>query len=344
MLTIYSEKHRHHNPPYEFLERGIVPYTEAPARAETIVSALAAAGIGPIAPPDDFGLAPIRAVHADDYLDHLQTIYADWVAVGGTAQAAMPFAFPRADLNGDAATPYARVGRYAFDMSAPITATSWDAILASAQCALTAAQRVLDGEPVTYALCRPPGHHASQNLMGGYCFLNNAAIAAEFLTRGRRQRVAIVDVDVHHGNGTQRIFYDRGDVLFVSIHGDPQWEYPYFLGNAHERGDGAGAGATLNFPLEKGIDNARYLAVLGEALDAVRRFTPDALVVSAGFDTFGGDPLGQFKLTTDAYREMGRRFAVLGLPTVLVQEGGYAVHALGENVVNLLQGFAETPA
>ena len=340
MLTIYSDKHRLHNPTHEFLEQGLVPYTEAPVRAETILASLTAAGIGPIAPPDDFGLDAIRSVHTSAYLDHLQTIYADWVALGATPTAVVPFTFPRPGLDSASATPYARAARFCYDMSAPITATSWDAILSSAHCALTAAQRVLGGERVAYALCRPPGHHASQDLMGGYCFLNNAAIAADFLSQGRQKRVAIVDVDVHHGNGTQRIFYDRGDVLFVSIHGDPAWEYPYFLGNAHERGEGDGAGTTLNFALGKGIDDARYLAVLDEALAAVTSFDPAHLVVSAGFDTFDGDPLGQFKLTTNAYRQMGHRFAALDLPTVIVQEGGYAVHALGENVVSLLQGFA----
>lgn len=341
MLTIYSDKHRLHNPPYEFLERGLVPYTESPVRAEAIRAALIANGIGPIIEPEDWGLAAIRAIHTADYLDHLQTIFAKWVAVGGTPAAVLPFSFPREDLDCHTQTPYGLAGRYAYDMSAPITATSWDAILASAHCALTGARHVLRGERVVYTLCRPPGHHASQELMGGYCFLNNAAIAAEFLTQGRQQRVAIVDVDVHHGNGTQRIFYERDDVLFVSLHGSPKWEYPYYLGNADERGSGAGAGYTLNFPLEKGVTDAHYLETLDEALTAVRAFAPATLVVSAGFDTFDGDPLGQFKLTTAAYRQMGNRFAALNLPTLLVQEGGYAVHALGENAVSLLLGFEE---
>ncbi len=339
MLTIYCDRHRLHNPPYEFLEQGLVPYTEAPARAEAIVAALRTAGIGPIVAPDDFGLEAIRAVHSDEYIHHLQTIFEQWVAVGGTAKAVMPFTFPRPGLDQPSLTPYARVGRYAFDMSAPITATSWEAILSSAHCALTGADRVATGARVAYALCRPPGHHASQDLMGGYCFLNNAAIAADFLSQGRRRRVAIVDVDVHHGNGTQRIFYERGDVFFVSIHGAPDWEYPYFLGHDHERGEGDGLGTTLNFPLGKGVADTEYLAVLDEALLAVRAFDPSYLVVSAGFDTFNGDPLGQFRLTTGAYGEMGRRFAALDRPTLFVQEGGYAIHALGENVVSLLHGF-----
>jgi acetoin utilization deacetylase AcuC-like enzyme len=339
MLVIYSDQHQLHNPPYEFLEQGLVPYTESPARAEAILAAIKAAGIGPIVAPDEFGLAPIRAIHSDPYLAHLQTIFEKWVAVGGTPAAAMPFAFPRPGMDRSSPTPYATTGRYAFDLSAPITATSWAAILSSAHCALTGADRVAQGERYAYALCRPPGHHASQELMGGYCFLNNAAIAAHFLTDGGQRKVAIVDVDVHHGNGTQSIFYERDDILFVSIHGSPEWEYPYFSGFADERGSGAGEGYTLNFPLEQGITDERYLGVLDEALTAVITFEPAFLVLSAGFDAFDGDPLGQFRLTTDGYHRIGQRIAALDLPTLVIQEGGYAVHALGRNVVSLFKGL-----
>lgn len=339
MLVIQSDQHQRHNPPYEFLEQGLVPYTESPARADAILAALQAAGIGPIVAPDDVGLAAIRAVHSDAYLEHLQTIYDRWVAVGATPAAVMPFTFPRPGMDRSSPTPYAAVGRYTYDLSAPITATSWPAILSSAHCALTGAARVAEGERMVYALCRPPGHHASRELAGGYCFLNNAAIAAHFLTDGGQRRVAIVDVDVHHGNGTQSIFYERDDVLFVSIHGSPEWEYPYFTGFANERGAGKGAGYTLNFPLDKGVTDDQYLAVLEDALAAVMNFDPAFLLISAGFDTFDGDPLGQFRLSTDGYRRMGQRFATLDLPTLIIQEGGYAIHALGANVVSLLGGM-----
>jgi acetoin utilization deacetylase AcuC-like enzyme len=339
MIVIYSEQHQLHNPPYEFLEQGLVPYTESPARAEAILAELKAAGLGPIVGPGDFGLAPIRAVHSDSYLEHLQTVFEKWVAVGGTPAAAMPFAFPRPGMDRSSPTPFATMGRYAYDLSTPITATSWAAMLASAHCALTGADRVAQGQRYAYALCRPPGHHASRELMGGYCFLNNAAIAAHFLTNGGQRKVAIVDVDVHHGNGTQAIFYNRDDVLFVSIHGSPEWEYPYFSGFADERGSCAGEGYTLNFPLEQGIIDDRYLGVLDEALTAVTAFDPTFLVLSAGFDTFDGDPLGQFHMTTDGYHRLGQRIAALNLPTLIIQEGGYAIHTLGKNVVSLLRGL-----
>jgi acetoin utilization deacetylase AcuC-like enzyme len=339
MLIVYSDQHQLHNPPYEFLEQGLVSYTESPARAEAILAGIKAAGIGPIVAPADFGLEPIRAIHSDPYLEHLQTIFEKWVAVGGTPAAAIPFAFPRPGMDRSSSSPFAMMGRYAYDLSTPITATSWAAILASAHCALTGAAHILEGERVAYALCRPPGHHTSRELMGGYCFLNNAAIAAHFLTQDGQKKVAIVDVDVHHGNGTQSIFYERDDVLFVSIHGAPEWEYPYFSGFADERGIGIGEGYTINFPLEKDVTDDRYLGVLEEALTAVSAFEPAFLVLSAGFDAFDGDPLGQFRLTTAAYHRLGQRFAALDLPTLIVQEGGYAIHALGANVVNLLKGL-----
>jgi acetoin utilization deacetylase AcuC-like enzyme len=338
MITIYSERHHLHNPPMEFLEGEMIPYTESPARAEAILAALRTANLGDIVEPEEFGLDPIRAVHADDYLEHLQTIYRQWCAVGGSSTAVIPFAFPRRELEHFSPTPFATTGYYAFDLSAPITATSWTAILASACCALTGAQKIQAGSRLAYALCRPPGHHASQNLMGGYCYLNNAAIAADSFTR-RGERVAIVDIDVHGGNGTQRIFYEREDVLFISIHGSPEWEYPYFMGYSEERGAGAGVGYTFNYPLEQGTTDSQYLSVLEQALAEVRKFSPDTVVVSAGFDTFDGDPLGKFKLTTACYHQIGEQFTDLDLPILVIQEGGYKIPSLGANALSLLQGL-----
>jgi acetoin utilization deacetylase AcuC-like enzyme len=318
----------------------LVPYTESPTRVEVILAALRTADLGPIVPAEDFGLAPIAAVHSADYLEHLQTIYADWVATGGAPEAALPFCFQQRGMLRASPAPAAALGYYAFDLSAPITATSWEAILASAQVALTGADALRRGERLAYALCRPPGHHAAQDWMGGYCYLNNAAIAAHTLSQGGRQRVALVDIDVHAGNGTQRIFYERDDVLFISIHGSPTWEYPYFMGFADERGAGAGLGYTINYPLAQGAGDEDYLSVLDQALAAVRRFGPAYLLISAGFDAYDGDPLGKLKLTTACFGEIGARLAALGLPTLVVQEGGYAMSALGANVVSLLRGLA----
>lgn len=339
MLVVYAPQHALHDPPREFLEGRFAPYAEAPARAEIILRTLEAASIGPLITPDDHGLAPVLAVHTPDYVDHLRTLYGRWTAAGGAPDAAFPAAFPRPGLDRASRAPWALPGLYSFDMSAPVTAGTYTAALAAAHCALTGAARLQAGERAVYALCRPPGHHAAADLMGGYCYLNNAAIAAHYLAADGARRVAILDIDVHAGNGTQAIFYARADVLFVSLHGAPDWEYPYFSGYADQRGAGAGLGFTVNFPLEKGVDDARYLSVLAAALAHIRAFAPDYVVLSAGFDTFHADPLGQFRLTTPVYGEIGARVAALGVPVLAVQEGGYARDALGENAVSLLRGL-----
>jgi acetoin utilization deacetylase AcuC-like enzyme len=218
-------------------------------------------------------------------------------------------------------------------------AGSWAAARGGAACALAAAQAVLGGERFAMALTRPPGHHAGPNYMGGYCFINNAAVAAQALRDGGLQRVAVLDVDYHHGNGTQTCFYERSDVLTVSIHGDPRTEYPFFLGHADERGHGAGEGFNLNLPLPRGTGFDVWWATLQTALQAVADFAPQALVVPLGLDTFEGDPISGFKLRSADYLQLGRAIAQLGLPTVLTFEGGYAVAEVGVNTVNVLEGL-----
>ena len=210
---------------------------------------------------------------------------------------------------------------------------------AGAACAVTAARAVLSGEGSALALTRPPGHHAGPDFFGGYCFLNNAALAAQTLRDGGAARVAVLDVDYHHGNGTQTIFYARDDVLTVSLHGDPMTEYPFFLGHADERGEGAGLGWNLNLPLPRGTSAATWFDTLDHAAQAVERCQPDALVVALGVDTFEGDPISGFHLRSADYLRLGERLARLGLPTVFTMEGGYAVAEVGVHVVNVLQGF-----
>jgi len=358
MITIFSPDHALHDAPHEFLDGRLITPHESPIRVQMILEAIDRAGIGPNQLPRAFDLDPIRAVHDDDYLVYLAQAYDRWVAAGGAAAAVLPSTLAVRWMSRRSIGPLVAPGYYSFDLSAPIVAGTYRAARAAADAALTGAALLLEGQRLAYALCRPPGHHAGRDLYGGYCYLNNAAIAAEHLrTEGRGlrtesgttqssvlrpqswPRVAILDIDFHHGNGTQQIFYDRHDVLFVSIHADPAREYPYFAGYADERGAGAGEGFNLNFPLEAGVTNARYLAILEQALAAIADFAPRFLVLSAGFDTFGGDPIGDFALTTDAYPLIGRRIALLGLPTLVVQEGGYAVAALGENAVGLLRGL-----
>jgi acetoin utilization deacetylase AcuC-like enzyme len=198
---------------------------------------------------------------------------------------------------------------------------------------------VLGGESSAFALCRPPGHHCGADYLGGYCYLNNAAIATEAAIAAGKKRVAILDVDYHHGNGTQDIFYARGDVLFASIHADPATDYPFYWGHADETGEGTGEGATLNLPLPQGTDFAAYRPVLAKALERIAAFGAELLIVSYGADTFVGDPISHFALETGDYPVLAREIASLGLPTVIVMEGGYAVDALGANVAAFLSGF-----
>jgi acetoin utilization deacetylase AcuC-like enzyme len=227
-------------------------------------------------------------------------------------------------------------GYYAYGIGSPILEGTWEAALAAAQCALTAAARVKASEPACYALCRPPGHHAAADLYGGFCYLNNAAIAARWLG----EPTAILDIDYHHGNGTQMIFYDDPAVLFCSLHAHPDDDYPYFWGDPAERGHDAGLGFNRNWTLPQGCSDEQYLASLDEALLAIATFAPRYLVVSAGWDTAAGDPVGGFNLTYAGLAAVGQRIRDLGKPTVIVQEGGYLLERLGENALSFLRAFA----
>ncbi|MBI3163036.1 MAG: histone deacetylase family protein [Chloroflexi bacterium] len=223
------------------------------------------------------------------------------------------------------------------DLSACIVEATYKASLASANCALSAAKTVISEQSSVFALCRPPGHHAGKDYAAGYCFINNTSVAANWLSK--KGKVALLDIDYHAGNGTQDIFYERDDVLTISIHGDPDYEYPHYIGFADETGAGAGFGFHKNFPLPKGTDDKGYLSALDEALEMIRNFAPNYLVLSTGMDTFDGDPLGKFHVTREGFAEIGKRIAGLKLPTAIIMEGGYANEALGMNVVTLLENF-----
>jgi acetoin utilization deacetylase AcuC-like enzyme len=225
------------------------------------------------------------------------------------------------------------------DAGATFVAGTWDAIKSSHDVAQTAASLLWVGADAAFALCRPPGHHAGTRFAGGYCYINNAAVAAEWFREAGAERVAIIDIDYHHGNGTQEIFWRRGDVLVASIHADPRVEYPYFLGHADERGEAEGEGCTLNLPLPHGTEFKPWAAALDTACAAVDRFAPEVLVVSLGVDTFHGDPISQFRLDTPDYPRIGARLRGLNRPTLFVMEGGYAVDAIGRNAVGVLTGF-----
>jgi acetoin utilization deacetylase AcuC-like enzyme len=224
-------------------------------------------------------------------------------------------------------------------LTAPLIEGTYAAVVGSAQCAITAANLILNGQRAAYALCRPPGHHAGRDFNGGYCYFNNTAIAARLLSA--RGPVAILDIDYHHGNGTQDIFWEDDRVVTISIHCDPRVDFPYFTGYVDEIGEGAGRGCNLNLPLPPKTDGSAYLAALDTALDWLNAFHPWALVVAVGFDTFGGDPISKFTLRTVDYTTIARRIKSISMPTVIVQEGGYNTEALGWNAVAFLESFAE---
>lgn len=341
MQTFYSDEHRAHHGAGEFYRGRMVPCFEMPERADQVLAAVSAAGLGPVAAPDSFDRAALARVHAEDYLDFLETAWAQWTALGETGDA-LPYAWPARDLRHDCPPDHidGKLGFYAIDAAVPITAGTWRAVRASADCALSGARAVAGGAASAFALCRPPGHHAGARAMGGFCYLNNAAIAAQYLRDHGAARVAVLDVDYHHGNGTQAIFYERADVFFASLHGDPKVEYPFFLGHADECGAGAGLGANRNFPLPWGTDGAAYAAALDAAIADIAAFGADALVVSLGVDTFAEDPISHFKLQRHDFTAIGRRVAALGRPTLFVLEGGYAVADIGANVAAVLTGFA----
>jgi acetoin utilization deacetylase AcuC-like enzyme len=363
MKIFYSETHRQHDPAFEVFDGGQrVPYLESPERMDRILKALRKTDWAEFKEPRDFGLDPIRAVHSDAYLTFLASAWTEWVAASPEASAAsdktalLPATFA-AKRDQMPESILGKAGFFLLDLSVPVVEGTYAAALASANCALSAAQSLVsssiaehprgtaDGTtpsafrvpPSAFALCRPPGHHAGREIAGGYCFLNNAAIAAQWLTQFGK--VAILDVDYHAGNGTQDIFYSRSDVLTISIHADPSFEYPYYAGYATETGDGEGFGFHRNFPLPKGTADAAYLIALEQALQQITDFAPTHLVISLGVDAYENDPLGTFKITRDGFAKIGQRIAALNLPTAIIMEGGYNTDALGENAVAFLQNF-----
>ena len=333
MRRFFSPRQLAHAPRQELHNGAFVPYAEVPSRAQTILAA-----IGGAEEPEDAGEAPILAVHPPEYLRFLKDAPALWRAAGRPGEA-IPYTFP---IRGRRPLTLSRIdallGAHAFDATTPITDATWDSAYWNAQTAVAATRAVLGGERAAFALCRPPGHHAGADYCGGYCHLNVAAIAARE-ARTRHQRVAILDIDYHHGNGTQDIFWEDGSVFYASVHADPATDYPFYWGHADERGGGAGEGTTLNLPLPHGTALAPFRAAQAQALAAIAKFGATLLVVSFGADTWEGDPISHFELRTPDYTVLAHDIAALGLPAVIVMEGGYAVDALGANVASLLAGF-----
>jgi acetoin utilization deacetylase AcuC-like enzyme len=339
VITVYSDRHFLRSPRTELHGGELVAPHESAQRAEFVLERVRATGLGDVIAPAQFGLGPVLRVHDAQFVEFLSSAWSEWVAAGNRGEA-IPDCWPARRMTQRRPVSIAgKLGYYAMAAETSISGGSWEAACASADVALTAAARLADGEYAAFALCRPPGHHAARDLYGGYCFLNNAAIAAQYLRDRGRQRVAILDVDFHHGNGTQDIFYDRADVLYCSIHGDPEAAFPYFAGYADEIGSGAGAGFNLNLPLPPGTRFDAWRRALDAALERIVSFAPDALVISLGVDTFEHDPISFFKLKAADFTTYGRLIGALGLPTLFLLEGGYAVADIGVNAVNVLEGF-----
>ncbi|MEM6856493.1 MAG: histone deacetylase family protein [Pseudomonadota bacterium] len=332
MLTFFSENQSAHAPLRELNNGEWMDFAESPARLTSILSSLQQTSA-----PTDHGLEPILAVHDADYVSFLKTAHDEWIEQGRKGDA-IGYAFPvrgRRPLKHDRID--ARLGQYGFDAASPISSGTWQSAYWSAQTALSALDAVLAGEVHhAFALCRPPGHHSGSDYFGGYCYLNNAAIAARAAGHGP---VAILDVDYHHGNGTQDIFYEEASVFFASIHADPKSDYPYFWGHADEVGSGDGEGATFNQPLPRGTTWETYAPALDAALERIAAFGARTLIVSYGADTFERDPISEFRLTTPDMQRIGAAIATLGLPTLSVMEGGYRIDALGLNVEAYLSGL-----
>lgn len=340
MKTVYAEDHNLHAGLLD--PRGEIWHTsaECPDRANNIAAEIRQQDAGEIIAPQDFGDRPLLRIHEPDYLEFLKTVWQEWVASGDRGSNARPDTFVGAGMRyADTECIMGKLGRYSFDATSPFVAGSWQAIRTSANIALTGAELVRSGERQAFALCRPPGHHATRRYCGGYCYLNNNSLAAQSLLDGGAKKVAILDVDYHHGNGTQTIFYDRNDVLTVSLHADPRVEYPFFLGYADEPGEGKGHGFNVNYPLPFGTAWDSYETALASALANIERFAPDALVVALGLDTFIGDPTTFFNITTEDFGRMGQAIAGLGRPTLVVLEGGYSVEWIGRNTLSFLGGL-----
>jgi acetoin utilization deacetylase AcuC-like enzyme len=344
MLIFHSPTHLLHAPAHEIFRGERVACLETPARAEFVREALAARGHA-FALPEADASAILEQVHAPRYLAFLQNAWDEWLALeaGNAQRQPFPSVWPVRGLRSDVEPRNftARLGLYSMDNGSPLSPGAWAAAKAGADMAASAAARIAAGVRAAFCLTRPPGHHAGPDFMGGYCFVNSAAVAAQALRAGGCERVAVLDVDYHHGNGTQAIFDERADVLTLSLHGDPRTEYPFFLGHADERGHGAGEGFNMNLPLPAGCPVDVWFYALDAALARIRSFKPGALVVALGLDTFEGDPIASFHLRADDYRRLGERLARLGLATVFTLEGGYAAAELGLNAAAVLDGFEQ---
>lgn len=338
MKTFFADEQSKHSPDLLHASGAKRPNPEVPLRSEILLQGARDAG-SQIHRPRDFGLGPLSAVHTPEYLEFLATIHERWQHVPGAARDILPSVHPVSRDHRYPRSVVGQVGYHVVELACPIGAQTWESACWSAWSAVAAAEAVLEGDSVAYALSRPPGHHAFRDAASGFCFLNNAGIAAQYLRRFV-SKVAILDIDLHHGNGTQALFYDRSDILTVSVHADPEAHYPFFLGYADERGEGAGTGYNFNVPLPQGTTLTQYAEALGAALNRILFFAPDILVIALGLDISEHDPLARFLIDTSGFAKIAEAIGKLNIPTVIVQEGGYVSDVLASNLRAFLSAYA----
>jgi len=361
IVAVYNEKVNDHQPPFDIYNGMHIPHFDTPERAKAIITALSSlkdTDDVEIVEPKEFGMPFIYSVHDEEYIGYLKKISEKMeqkpsvlipeivdtdtqkVNIKQYPAFTYPSAFPHG-RNPRSTSRQGDQGIFAFDTLTPIMANTYDLALNSAYIALTGADLLAQGKSLVYSLCRPPGHHAESKRMGGYCYLNNASLAARFLLEKTQKKVVILDIDAHHGNGTQDIFYDSSDVFYISLHGDPSQTPPFYSGYADEKGKGKGYGYNLNIPLPKGSEGDKYLERIDFAISKIKEFMPGYLIVSLGFDGYIHEPLHVFNLTTACYEQIANRIGKLNIPTLSVQEGGYFTKDLSLNIYTYLKSLSE---
>ena len=340
MITIYSEKHRLRNSKTELFGGILVSPFENPSRADVILKRVEGEKLGEVIEPNEFSMESVFAVHDKKFIEFLEEAWREWTKTKNKGEV-IPSCWPARRMSTRIPDNIeGKVGYYAMASETSITSGTWEAAVSSKNVALTGAELLLrEREKGVFSLCRPPGHHAAIDMYGGYCFMNNAAIAAQWFIDNGVKLVSILDIDFHHGNGTQDIFYEREDVLYLSIHGDPREAFPYFSGYFEETGKAEGLGKTYNYPMPPGTRFKSWCNKLEHSLEKISQFGTGVLVVSLGVDTFEKDPISFFKLKSDDFLRIGKLISNLGIPTLFVMEGGYDIEELGINVVNVLQSF-----
>nr|WP_320134992.1 histone deacetylase family protein [uncultured Amphritea sp.] len=341
MKAFYHEDQCQHDPKFYMKNGKSTPAREVPERGDIFRNVLKDLNIT-ISPTSDFGLSYISQVHSPDYVNFLRSVYAKWAELPDASDEIIPKSNPGRYAATYPSDIIGQVGWHLVDTSCPLGAGTWTGVYASAQTATSAADAVANKEcDAVYAVCRPPGHHAYPDGAAGFCFLNNSAIAAQRLLKDFN-RVVIIDVDLHHGNGTQAVFWQRKDVMTISLHADPAYCYPHYWGYAHEKGEGDGFGYNLNFPIPEGTSDVEYLKVFDQALEQLEAYAPDAIILGLGLDASEQDPFAVLKLTTEGFANIGKRIKALNKPTVIIQEGGYISPILGNNLAAVLKPFCQS--